>query len=86
MIWNSVIERMFWSSDQLAGLGIHPGAHQRRWWPITGKQLLQVDEVVNSRLRRLRFVTRDLHHVLGLGGADVDMALASAGMRAWCYL
>ena len=61
--------------DQLAGLRIHARAHQLGSGGDDRVGLLGVDEVVELALA-LGVVAGDLHHVVGLAGAEVGVGVA----------
>ena len=60
--------------DQLAGLGIHTGAHQLGGGGNHRVALARVNEVVQLHLA-LGVVAGDLHHVLGVVFADVGIGI-----------
>jgi hypothetical protein len=61
--------------DELAGLRVHPGAHELGGGGDHRVGLFGVDEVVELALA-FGVVAGDLHHVFGLGGADVGVGVA----------
>ena len=68
--------------DELAGLCVHPGAHQLGGGGDDRERFFRVDEVVQLQLA-FHVVARDLHHVLGVVfanvGIGVGQGLAHAG-------
>ena len=61
--------------DELAGLRVHAGAHELGGGGDDGIVLLWIDEVVQLALA-FGVVTGDLHHVFGVGSAEVGIGVA----------